>query len=206
MHHIEGREKWEEVLHIPSLPHFKSSDIKWKQWWSTKPTKLHLSYQDVTLASLDGNWTRLCEEGSGWVHQLLGVEGKASLSLTAKDGKVTLAFSTTLGHLSTPLKPPPVTSPKAPSPGPPAPGRTSSYWTSRSWTSSSWTSSFWTSSSWTSCLTAAPMRAMPAREGLVKGKPQLTQQLHRCCLLCQQFQKKILSANIVSILSLIIRT
>mgnify|MGYP007095112870 FL=1 len=64
MNHIEGREQSEEELNTPCLLHIKSSDIKWKQWWSTKPTKLHLRYQDVTLASQDGNWTRLCEEGN----------------------------------------------------------------------------------------------------------------------------------------------
>ena len=37
-----------------------------------------------------------------------------------KNGKVNLAFSTTLGHLSTPLKTPPDTSPEALAPGPPA--------------------------------------------------------------------------------------
>ena len=35
-----------------------------------------------------------------------GVKGKASLTLTSKDGKVPLAFSTILGHLSNPLKNP----------------------------------------------------------------------------------------------------
>jgi hypothetical protein len=31
---------------------------------SSKPTKLNLSYQDVTLAFQDGNWTRICKEES----------------------------------------------------------------------------------------------------------------------------------------------
>ena len=159
---------------------------------SSKPTKLSLSYQDVPLAFQDGNWTRLCEEGSECVHWLPGVKWKASLSLTSKDGKITLTFSTPLGHLSAPLKFPPAPRTKALAPGPPAsehsasgpqaPGRASGYWTSCSWISSSWTSS-----SWTPSLTAAPMGASPAREGLIKGKPQLTQKLHRCCRLCKLF-------------------
>ena len=171
---------------------------------SSKPTKLNLSYQDVALAFQDGNWTRLCEEGSEGVHWLLGVKGKASLSLTSTDGKVTLTFSTTLGHLSAPLKSPPAPCPKAPAPasessasgpqypGPPAPGQTSSYWTSCSWIFSSWTSSSWTFRSWTPSVTAAPMGASPAREGLIKGKPQTTPLLP----MCKYFQNKIASATL----------
>ena len=173
---------------------------------SSKPTHLNLSYQDVTLAFQDGNWTRLCEEGSECVHRLLAVTWKASLSLTSKDGKITLTFSTPLGHLSAPLKSPPAPRPKALFPGPPASepsasgppyrfptaaGRTSSYWTSCSRISTSWTSS-----SWTPSLTAASMGASPAKEGLMKGKPQLTQKLHRCCRLCKLFQNKISRATL----------
>ena len=51
-----------------------------------------------------------------------GVQWEASLSLTTEDGKVTLAFSTTLGHLNTPLKPSPAGSPSAPTPDPPDSG------------------------------------------------------------------------------------
>ena len=79
---------------------------------SSKPTKLNLSYQDVALAFQDGNWTRLCEEGSEGVHWLLGVKGKASLSLTYMDDKVTLTFSTNLWHLSAPLQSPQALAPK----------------------------------------------------------------------------------------------
>ena len=76
---------------------------------------------DVTLASQDGNWTRLCEESRmSSVLGVLGVEGNASLSLTSKDGKVIQAFSTTLGQIRTPLNPPPALSTKAPAPEPPA--------------------------------------------------------------------------------------
>ena len=42
-----------------------------------------------------------------------GVQWEASLDLTTEDGKVALAFSTTLGHPSTTLKPSPATSPNA---------------------------------------------------------------------------------------------
>ena len=169
---------------------------------SSKPTNLNLSYQDVALAFQDGNWTRLCEEGSEGVHWLLGVKRKASLSLTSTDGKVTLTFSTTLGHLCAPLKSPPAPRPKAPAPasepsasgpqypGPPAPGRNCSYWTSCSWISSSWVSS-----SWTPSLTAELLGASPAREGLIKGQPQLTRHLHHCCLLCKLFKNQILSTT-----------
>ena len=75
--------------------------------------KLSLNYQD-------GNWTRLCEEGSECVHWLPGVKWKASLSLTSKDGKITLTFSTPLGLLSATLKSPPAPCAKALAPGPPA--------------------------------------------------------------------------------------
>ena len=85
---------------------------------SIKPTKLNLSYQDITLAFQDGNWTRLFEEGSECFHQNPGVKWKASLSLTSKDGKITLTFSTPLGHLSAPKKSPPA--PRTKAPGPPA--------------------------------------------------------------------------------------
>ena len=49
-----------------------------------------------------------------------------------------------------------------------------------------------------------PSKRGPAREGLllVKGKPQLTQQLH---LQCQEFQNKNLSATIVNIVFTIIK-
>ena len=87
---------------------------------SSRQTKLNLSYKDVTLAFQDGNWTRLCEEGSEYVHWLLAVKRKASLSLTSKDGKVTLTFATNLEHLSAPIKSPPAPRPKAPALGPPA--------------------------------------------------------------------------------------
>ena len=142
-----------------------------------------------------------------------GVHEKASLSLTFKGGKVTIAFFTTLGHLRTPPKSLPAISPEAHAAGLPASESSASRPpalcpTSRYWTPSSWSSSSWTSSSWTLCLTAGPMRAGPAREGLflVRGKPQLTQQLHRCCLQCLKFQYKILSATIVNIVFRIIRS
>ena len=76
--HIECMEQSEEVLDTPCLLHNKSSDIKWKQWWSTKPTKLHLRYQDVTLASQDGNWTRLVKKAMD-KFIVLGMEWKAHL-------------------------------------------------------------------------------------------------------------------------------
>ena len=144
---------------------------------SIKPTKLNLSYQDVTLAFQDGNWTRPCKKGSECVHWLLTVKWKAFLLLTSKNGKITLTFSTPLWHLSAPLKSHPAPRPKALFPGPPASepsasgppyrcptaaGRTSSYWTSCSRISTSWTCS-----SWTPSLTVASMGASPAREGLI---------------------------------------
>ena len=51
-----------------------------------------------------------------------GLQWKASLSLTTEDGKVNLAFSTTLGDPTTPLKPSPAASPNAPSREPPTSG------------------------------------------------------------------------------------
>ena len=78
-HHIESSELWEAVLHTPRPP-FKSWDRKWKHWCSTKPTKLHLFYQGVTLASQDGSWKMWRRQ---WMRSLvLALEGKASLSLT----------------------------------------------------------------------------------------------------------------------------
>ena len=78
-----------------------------------------------------------------------------------------------------------------PHPGPPACGQTSSYWTSWSWISNSWTSS-----SCTTSPTAAPMGASPAREGLIEGKPKLTQKIHRCCRLCKLIQNQISSGSL----------
>ena len=127
---------------------------------------------------------------------------KGSLSLTSKYGKITITFSTPLGHLSAPLKSPPAPRIKAlapgppasePSasgpqyPGPPAPGQTSSYWTSCYWFSSSWTSSSWTFSSWTPSITVAPMgAASPAREELIKGQPQTTHLLPSVQIISEQ--------------------
>ena len=135
----------------------------------------------------------LVKKGSECVHWILAVKWMAFLPLTSKDGKITLSFSTPLWHLSTPLKSPPAPARKLcfldlqllnlqlqdlhiavlqlldepPATGPPAPG-----------------------------LTAhgpqpASMGASPAKKGLIKGKPQLTQKLHRCCRLCKLFQNKI---------------
>ena len=148
----------------------------------------------------------LVKKGSECVHWLLAVKWKGFLPLTSKDGKITLTFSNPLWHLSAPLKSSPAPCPKALFPGPPASepsasgppyccptaaGQSSNYWTSCSRISTSWTYR-----SWTPSLTAASMGASPAREGLIQGKPRLTQKLHRCCRLCKLFQNKISRATL----------
>ena len=89
-----------------------------------------------------------------------GVKGKALLRLSSKDGKATLAFSTTLGHLSTPMKTIPATSPDASAPGLPASER------SASWTPSSGilTPGRTSSSTYISLLAWPPVTGPPAHE------------------------------------------
>ena len=140
----------------------------------------------------------LVKKGSECVHRLLTVKWKAFLPLTSKDGKITLTFSTPLWHLSAPLKSPPAPARKLcfldlqllnlqlqdlhivvlqlldepPATGPPFPGSPPPGPTAHG-------------------PQPASMGASPAKEGLIKGKPQLTQKLHRCCRLCKLFQNKI---------------
>ena len=143
----------------------------------------------------------LVKKGSECVHRLLTVKWKAFLPLTSKDGKITLTFSTPLWHLSAPLKSHPAPAQKLcfldlqllnlqlqdlhivvlqlldkpPATGPPFPGSPPPGPTAHG-------------------PQPASMGASPAKEGLIKGKPQLTQKLHRCCRLCKLFQNKILRA------------
>ena len=93
------------------LPYLKSSNRKWKQATPQLPRCHHSLPRwqlDKTL------WRRQWMSSS-----VLGVKRKGSLSLTSKDGKITLSFSTTLGQLRTPLKPTPSPSTESPVPGPP---------------------------------------------------------------------------------------
>ena len=82
-----------------------------------------LSQQSYTSATKMSPWPPKMATGKTfcrrqWISLLVQwVKGKALLTLTSKDGQVTLAFSTTLGH---PLKTPPATSPDALAPGPSA--------------------------------------------------------------------------------------
>ena len=100
IHPIEGRGQW-EVLHTPSIPHLKVW-IKLMIYKTNKPTsQLPRYHPGIPRWQLYKILWRM-----QWIRSLvLGLEGKASLSLTSKDGKVTLAFSPTLRQLSTPLNP-----------------------------------------------------------------------------------------------------
>ena len=70
-----------------------------------------LNQQSYTSATKMSPWPpKMATAQAFWKGQWIillvpGVEGKAFLTLTSMDGKVTLAFSTIVGHLSTLLSP-----------------------------------------------------------------------------------------------------
>ena len=78
------------MLHTPSLPHFESSD-------RNGSNDDILNQQSYTSATKMSPWRPKMATEKDFVkkavHEFIGtrVEGEASLSLTSKDGKVTLA-------------------------------------------------------------------------------------------------------------------